>query len=212
MKLVLKILGILVVIIVMLMIAIPYFYRDKIAQAVKDEINKNVNATVDFNDFSLSLFRSFPDFSLGLEGLSVVNKQPFAGDTLAYIPSFELTLDLMSVIKGEEYILKKITISRPHINLKVNNDGKANWDITPESGEQEKTTPENQSSDDKSFVVRLNHVSIHNGMIVYDDKPLTTTVILDGVEHTLSGDFTADFTTLKTFTKVKSATVIFDKI
>jgi len=126
MKLALKIVGILVAVIILGLVTIPYFFRGQIVQKVKEEINKNVNAQVDFKDFSLSLFRSFPDFSFELEGLSVVGKEPFKGDTLAYIPKFDLTLDLMSVFKGSPYEISKIALRDPVINALVKADGTVN--------------------------------------------------------------------------------------
>lgn len=211
MKLFLKILGILILVIILAMVAIPYFFRDQIVEKVKEEINNNVYATVDFTDFNLSLFRSFPNFNFRLEGLSVVNKAPFEGDTLAFIPEFGLTLDLMSVIRGDAYELRKITIWDPQVNALVNKDGAANWDIAPES-DSTTTAPEEQDTGGSAFVIKLRDVEIENARIVYDDKSLATYALLEGVNHKLSGDFTLDYTTLDTYTTISSLTVIYDGI
>jgi len=210
MKLVLKIFGILIIIIITLMVAIPYFFRDQIAQTIKEEINKNVNARVDFSDFSLSLFKSFPDFNFELEGLVVINNRPFERDTLASIPSFNLTLDLMSVFKGDAYELKKVRIEEPYFKLLVNEKGVANWDIAPKT--EESSTTEPGEDDESAFMLKLRHVSIKNARIIYDDESLPTFVILEGVDHSLNGDFTLDFTSLKTKTLVRKASVTYDGI
>jgi hypothetical protein len=52
---------------------------------VKEEANKSLNAKVDFGDFYLTLFSSFPDFRFKIQNVSVINVEPFAGDTLVYI-------------------------------------------------------------------------------------------------------------------------------
>ncbi|MFP4469117.1 MAG: AsmA-like C-terminal region-containing protein [Bacteroidales bacterium] len=208
MKLVFKILGILIAVILLLMVAIPYFFRDQIAEKVKEEINKNLNAQVDFSDFSLSLFRSFPDFNFRLEGLSVVNNVPFEGDTLAYIPAFGLTLDLMSVFRGETYELKRVNLEEPVVNLLVTEAGVANWDVALPSEEEPETTADTGTS----FAIELNNVSIDNGRLIYHDKSIVTYVLLEGLDHELSGDFTLDFTTLKTHTTIDSLTVQYDGI
>jgi len=210
MKLFLKILGILVALIIVLMIAIPYFFRDQIVQKIKEEINKNVNATVNFNDFGLSLFRSFPDFNFRIEGLSIINKAPFNGDTLALLPNFELTLDLMSVIRGEDYMVKKISLKDPFINLLVTEDGAANWDITLPSEEPE--TPGEPDTETSAFVVKLKEVNISGGRIIYDDKSLATLAIIEGLDHKLSGDFTLDFTSLDTYTTIQDLTVFYEGV
>ena len=212
MKLLFKILGVLIIVILLAMVAVPYFYKDQIVEKVKQEINNNVNATVDFTDFDLSLFRSFPNFDFRLEGLSVVNKAPFAGDTLAWIPEFRLTLDLMSVIRGEDYELRKITIMQPTVNALVAEDGAVNWDIAIQSEEATETTPEPEASESSPFVIQLRSVEILDGRIVYDDKSLATYALLEGVNHKLSGDFTLDFTNLNTYTAIRNLTVIYDGV
>lgn len=203
-----KIFGIIIVLILALMVVVPYFFRDQIVARVKEEINKSVNAQVDFSGFSLSLFRSFPDFNFRLSGLSVINNEPFAGDTLAYIPQLNLTIDLKSVFKGDEYIIKKVDLNNPVFNLLVTAEGAANWDIVPESEEAEATAEEESSA----MLIKLRQVTINDARLIYDDKSLVTYVLVEGLNHKLSGDFTADFTTLNTHTTIDEITVFYDEV
>ncbi len=69
---------------------------------VQEKINKNVNAQARYEDVGLSLFRSFPDFSLRLKGLEVMGKDEFDRLRLAGIKNFDVTLDLMSVINDKD--------------------------------------------------------------------------------------------------------------
>ncbi|MCB0553098.1 MAG: hypothetical protein KDD02_06060, partial [Phaeodactylibacter sp.] len=85
-------------------IALPFIFRDRIVELAKEEINKTVNAKVDFQDVSLSLFRSFPDFNLRLENFSILGVEEFEGVQLAGGQAVDLTLDLMSVIKADRPI------------------------------------------------------------------------------------------------------------
>ena len=55
MKKLFKILGILLLLIVLGVVAVPYLFKDKIFSLVKEEVNANLNAVVDFGDFDLSL-------------------------------------------------------------------------------------------------------------------------------------------------------------
>src|SRR3954464_6472476 len=100
MRKLLKWIGIILLVILVLLITLPLIFKGKIVAKVKEEANKNLNAKVDFGDFSLSLIRSFPDFSLAMENLSVINVAPFEGDTLIYAKDLQVTVDLMSVIRG----------------------------------------------------------------------------------------------------------------
>ena len=189
MKKVFKIGGISIVVILILMIALPYIFKDKIVEMVKTEINNSVNAEVDFQDFSLSLFRSFPDFSFGIEGLTVVGIDRFKEDTLVDIGNIYLKLDLGSVFSGDGYEIKSILIKNPTINTLILKDGLANYDIAKESesSDVEEETPE-ESSD---FMLKLKSFVVENADIIYDDREGDMKAILKGMDLNLSGDFTA---------------------
>ncbi|HNZ43041.1 MAG TPA: hypothetical protein PKN41_06840, partial [Bacteroidales bacterium] len=55
-KIVFKALGIVVALLIVLAILLPIIFKKQIVEAVKTEINKSVNAKVDFADYHLSLF------------------------------------------------------------------------------------------------------------------------------------------------------------
>src|SRR5689334_22980744 len=127
MKKLLKWIGIIFLILLVLIITLPIIFKGKIVALVKEEANKNINAKVDFGDFSLSLIRHFPNFSLGIENLSVINVAPFDGDTLIYSKDLDVTVDLMSVISGGQIKIKSVYLDSPVMNFLVNKNGKANW-------------------------------------------------------------------------------------
>ncbi|MBO9660390.1 MAG: hypothetical protein J7527_16330, partial [Chitinophagaceae bacterium] len=79
---VLKITGIVLLVLIAAAFIIPIVFKKQITNLVKKEINNNLTASVDFKDVSISLFRHFPKVSIGLESLSVVGTNEFAGDTL----------------------------------------------------------------------------------------------------------------------------------
>ena len=59
MKKILKWTGISLLLIIVLIILLPFIFKDKIIQTVKDEANKSLNAKVDFGDFDISLISYF---------------------------------------------------------------------------------------------------------------------------------------------------------
>jgi uncharacterized protein involved in outer membrane biogenesis len=79
---ILKIVGGVVLVIVLLLIATPFFLKGKIADIIKNKVNNSINASFDFSDADLSLFRSFPNASVTLDNITLINKAPFEGDTL----------------------------------------------------------------------------------------------------------------------------------
>ena len=211
MKTLFKIIGILVVILIALAFVLPIIFKGKIVEIAKEEINKNVNAKVDFTDFSLSLFKSFPHFNLGIEGVQIIGAGQFSEDTLANINAIDITIDLMSVMGGDSYEIKRIRVTRPEINIKVLEDGSANYDIAVEGDEM---VAEDQTTEDASdpFVLTLKHLEVINGFVKYSDESLDMTLEMKGLNHKLSGDLSEDFTLLKTTTIVEQFTLIYDGI
>ena len=64
------------------LIAAPFILEAKIGDILKNNVNNNVNATLDFSEAKLSLIKSFPSAEVSLKGVSFLNKAPFEGDTL----------------------------------------------------------------------------------------------------------------------------------
>lgn len=207
MKTFFKILGFLIVIVIVAMIIIPLIFHNQIIEKVKEEANANIEARLDFEDYNLSLFRNFPNFGLELEEVSVMGIDEFSGVKLAEMPSFNLSIDLFSVFSGGPYEIEKIQIEEPYFHVKILEDGKANYDIAKETNEAVET-----DKADSDVHLKLRSVQITNGTIIYEDHSTTTFVQAEGVNHKLSGDFTADLTDLKTNTLIRSMDVNYDGV
>ncbi|MBC8486409.1 MAG: hypothetical protein H8D45_10260 [Bacteroidetes bacterium] len=211
MKTFLKIIGILVIIIIALTFILPVIFKGKIFELAKEEINKNVRAKVDFTDLNLSLFKSFPNFTLSLKGLTAVGNEEFEKDTLANIQTIDITIGLFSVIGGDNYEIKRIRIIQPDILVKILEDGKANYDIavqTEEEKEPEITTEEEESA----FAITLKRLEITNANIIYADASQSMTLKIIDLDHTLMGNLSEDFTTLRTNTTIGKLTFNYDGI
>ncbi len=192
MKKFLKISGITFLIILALLIILPYAFKGKIIEIAKSELNKKLNAKVDFSDLSLSFIKNFPSAYIGLENLSVVGVSTFEGDTLVAFKSFGLKVDLMSVLKMKNIKVKSIYVDRPIVNALVLKNGKANWSIMKPSG------PENPSDTSSSapIVVKLKKFTIKNANILYKDEEMGMEAELKGLDFTMSGDLSSDFTSI----------------
>ena len=198
-----KILMAIVVLIIIAMLVVPYFYKDKITELVKTEINKQLNAEVDFTEANLSLFRSFPDFSLGIKYLSVVN---LPEDTLLTVDGLYVTVGIMSVFNDDAIEIKSILIGNPGLSLKVNDQGKNNWDIVKETEEVEESAPE---SEDKTAFL-LKKIEVRSGTIKYEDEESHLKVILEDFNGLLKGKFTESRTNMNLKTGAKAVTVNYD--
>lgn len=202
----LKIIAIIAGILFLIVLLLPYAFRSKITDLVKTELNNAVDAQIDFGKVSLSLLRSFPDFNLRINELSVVGKEAFLADTLLYTKSFDLELDLMSVFRGSPYSIKNIQLVDPLLQLIVLEDGKANWDIAAESSEE----PSETGVQEDPFTIALESIFIQNARVVYDDRELVYFLSLDALTGNLNGDFTVDQTRLKASMEIGSINMSYD--
>lgn len=196
------------IIIVALLFILPVIYKSDIIKLTRTELSKTVNANIDFADMDLSLIRSFPDFNLSVEKLSISGKNQFKEDTLLKLNNLSLALDIFSVFKGENYIIKRITLTDPDVNILVLENGNANYDISfPEDNPPTKSTTTETSS---NFSLSINKFRIINGHLKYDNKELDTQLNLKGVNHTLNGNINQDNVILHTSTRVEAVTLIYD--
>ena len=63
-------------VILLLLIVLPVLFKSRIETMVKEKVNQEIHATVDWSRFSLSFFRGFPDLSVNLHKVSVVGTEP----------------------------------------------------------------------------------------------------------------------------------------
>lgn len=185
--------------------AIPILYKDKIVATAKEEINKSINATVDFKDVSLSLFRNFPQLYFELQDYSVTGNAPFEGVNLAKGKSVGLSLDLYALLFGSGPLkIQSIELIAPTVNIQVLESGTANYDIALPSDAP--TTP-NEEADYSGFAIELERYKIEEANITYSDKSIDTDLEILGLEHEGSGQFTIDVYDLNTTTAIKSISV-----
>ncbi len=197
------ILGFVIVLVLLIaaIVAIPFVFKDQINAAVKLEINKNLEAKVDYSDFDLSLFRSFPNFSLGLKDFTIVGKDDFKGDTLVAVKDFRFTLDIMTVLRQEKYKILAIILKDAKVNAIINKQGKANWDIVKSS---KSSNAETKAS--SQFAVEIKKYEIENGYITYNDEKGSTYLSIQDMDFEGSGDVSKDIYLLETKTKIAELT------
>src|SRR5688572_409654 len=139
----------LLVVVLALLIVLPLLFRDRIAQWAKVEVNRSLDARVDWRDGGLTFFRNFPNLTLRLDDLTVAGKGRFEGDTLAAVRHLRVVLDLASVLGsvvggGGPIVVRAVELDRPRLSLIALEDGTANWDITrktPEAAQPEAAKP-----------------------------------------------------------------------
>jgi hypothetical protein len=190
------ILGIVVVILIISILIIPQLFKGQIAEQVKKVANKNLNATLNFEDIGLSFFKNFPDFTLSIEKITIINHAPFDGDTLARIKTFDTVVNLFSLISGDAVKVVSIELKEPMVYLKVLKNGTTNWEITKAS--QTKT---DTSASAMNLALQL--YSIEDGKIFYQDESSKSVMVIDRLNHNGRGDLTKNIFKLNTETNLE---------
>jgi uncharacterized protein involved in outer membrane biogenesis len=204
-----RILLVLVGLVFLLLLAavlVPILFKDKIEARVKAEVNKNVNAQVEWGEWSISLFRNFPNLTVTMQDIVVTNNAPFEGIQLANIGEVTLTVDIKSVF-GDKIDIRRIGFERPLVHAKVLADGTANWDIALAG---DTVADPASAADTSSFHVGLREYWVNDGRVIYEDASLPMFMELRGLDHRGTGDFTQDLFVLSTTTTADTVNVTFD--
>lgn len=210
-----KLLIILLSIIALLVVAafvIPIIFKDDIKAAIDKEIEASVNADIvfDVDNLNISLFNNFPSLTVSMNDFGVINRAPFEGHILFAAESFEVEVNLMSVINGDMR-LKGLYLNKPDIHIKVLEDGSANYDIAIASEEVEEEIEDTEETATE-FSFAIDHWAINNANIIYDDLTLPFLLELKDLTHTGGGDFSQELFDLTTNTTVSSMNVAYDGV
>jgi len=197
-KKILKIAAIVLVVIVAALFAIPYFFKDQIKAKIAEAINESVDAKVSFADADLSLFKNFPNATVGIEKLVIINKAPFEGDTLVSLGELNLKMSIKELFKGKEEPLSIQGISSTNglINIIFNKDGVGNFDIALKDKNE---TKKDEAS--KPLSLKIQSYKIENFTFRYIDQGSKIKMVIDSLNHEGTGDFTnskLDLTTKST--------------
>ena len=194
-----KIIGIIFVVLILLLVSIPFLFKNTIKEKIMEKVNESVDAQISFTDFSLSLFKNFPDATVEVGGLKVINNAPFEGDTLAYVGNFSAKVNLKDILfkkDNEPYKLLGFSIADAVVNIRMNESGKGNFDIAKSTSETPEEEPSNVSLD-------LNEYSIENLRFTFKDDSSKMSVIVDSLYHKGKGNFANQVLDLETTTSLK---------
>jgi hypothetical protein len=198
-KKILKITAIVFVVIIAALFAIPYLFKDQIKTKITEAINESVDAKVSFADADLSLFKNFPNATVGIEKLVIINKAPFEGDTLVSLGELNLKMSIKELFKGkdEPMSIEGISSTNGLINIIFNKDGVGNFDIALKDKKDETKTDEAS----KPLSLKIQNYKIENFTFRYIDQGSKIKMVIDSLNHEGTGDFTnskLDLTTKST--------------
>ena len=195
----LKIIGIILLVIIVLLIAIPFFLEGKIEEIVKTKVNQNVNATFDFEDADLSLLASFPSAEVSLSKVRLINKAPFEGDTLFASDQVALKMGIGELFKGADdpIGIRSLVVDGAKLYISIDKEQNASYDVALDTA-QDPTVESSEAVE--GFKLNLQSYVISNARIIYDDRAAGMRFEVDEMQHSGSGDLSLNTSELQTAT------------
>ncbi|WP_372937668.1 AsmA-like C-terminal region-containing protein [Seonamhaeicola sp.] len=197
MKKALKIFGIIILIVIALLIAIPFAFQSQITEIVKRYINQSLNAKVEFNDVGLSFIKSFPQARVSVSDLTITNFEPFKDETLATVKNIAFTMPIKELFKKtdeEPITVSSFKIDEALLTLKTDKFGNTNYDIV-KSDSTETSTDEGEGA---SFSFSIEDYSIKNSALTYLDEASNMLIHLSEFNHSGNGTFSAETSEMDT--------------
>ena len=169
-----------------------YIFEDDIIDYAVSEINSHLKAEVQISKVELSFWSTFPDLSINFSDVFIQDALPNSTykDTLLYSEMIQLKFDPLE-IWDENYNLKKCSVSKGTLQLKVNEAAEINYDILQPT----------DSKSDKALKLDLKAIDISNLRFSYSNAIQEQTVSTTFKEVYLSGQFNDDQFVLKTNAK-----------
>ena len=205
MKRILVIAGSVIVLLIIIMIAIPLIYKGKIESMAKEAANNAVNAKVDFKDVELSLFRDFPQLNVSLKNLTITGIGDFENHQLLSAEAFSTSVNLSSIWKSDGLSISEINIEKPVISLKVNKQGKENWEISKEDSTK-------TDSKESTAKIELDKIHISDASFTYNDEGTPMLFSLDKGLFNISGEMKGSNSTLEIEGIAENLTFVYDSI
>lgn len=191
-KKILKITGITFLILIAILIAAPFVFQSQIKDMVKNFINQNLNANVEFSDVNLSLFKSFPQAHVEVTDLVITNFEPFKDETLATAKNLSFSMSIKELFKSADegaIVVNTINLNQALLTLKTNAIGQTNYDIVKERP---------NSNEASSFAFDIKDYKINKSALTYIDEGSNLILYITELNHSGSAKFTNEISELDT--------------
>lgn len=181
------VIGGLVALVALALLIVPTFFSDEVEDFAKGIVNQYVkDAKVDFGDFSLSIFSSFPDLRAGIGQIDVIGQGRFDGDTLLHVGKLYADIDVMKAINGDIQV-NAVSVDDVLAQGIVTADSLANWDIVNMESDTT-TTVEADTTASAPLKLSLAKVDITNVRLAYVDSTSNTRASISGLNANMSGN------------------------
>ncbi|MCD0463874.1 AsmA-like C-terminal region-containing protein [Flavobacterium sp. ENC] len=192
---ILKYVGITFVVILGLLFLTPILFADQIKEQIKKTANERLSAELNYSDVSVSFFRHFPSLTLTLNDLKLNGSAPYKNEKFITAKEVSFGIDVASLIFSKSVKIDQIYLSDSFINVKVNPNGEANYNI------YKSTAQASASKDSTDTALKLERIEILNSKIIYDDQ--STRVHFDALNFNYLGKGNLDKAVFDLYSKAK---------
>ena len=161
---------------------LPILFRPQLVAFAKRQLNKQLTATVEFDDVRVSLLRRFPRLDLRFENLTIAGSEGFSNDTLISVPSAHVVTNFRTLFRSNVEVYA-IELNDPVIRIRVDSNGRQNFNIV-------RSSPGGSDTSSGDFSMELKRYEINNGRISYHDDNARVYAEMDHFNHSGEGDFT----------------------
>ncbi|MBX9808399.1 MAG: hypothetical protein K2X95_11450 [Flavobacteriaceae bacterium] len=197
-----KYIGIGLTAILALMFVTPFIFSDKIKDEIKKTANKKLAGEMNYSDVNVSFFKHFPSLTLTLNDFKLNGSAPFQKERLINAKEVSFGINVSSLIFGKSIKIDEIYLSNSTINIKVNKEGLANYNVYIAEKKAKKT-------DEVSAAIKLDHIEIINSQMTYDDKSTQVHFDAFGFNYLGKGDLAKDIFDLYSKAKIDKLNVLY---
>ncbi|MCG7545256.1 AsmA family protein [Pseudoalteromonas sp. MM17-2] len=169
MKTLAKVLGVIIVVIIGLLIAIPFFIPvDAIFNKVSEQVQSTTGRTLTIaGDKDLAIF---PSLRLELNDVSFSNMEGGSRANMATMKQLDVHIPWSTLFSGEVK-LDKFVIREPDVLLETNAQGQGNWQLFDKvaTEQSQQSTEQGQVKLPDNFDIELGEVAIYGGQFTYLD-------------------------------------------
>ncbi|MEX1010765.1 MAG: AsmA-like C-terminal region-containing protein [Balneolaceae bacterium] len=179
MKLILKIIGGLLLLLVITMVGLTLWFTDeRLRTFVVPQVSETLGRDVEIDHLSLSLFRSFPNAGLQVEGFRIAGR---GEENPATFEQANVTLSLLPLFRRELEITH-FSVDRPTVHFIVYNDSTTNFDDLFDTAELEE-------EETAGFQLTIPDISVREGRVIWHNNPSDSRLTLEGIDATLGLEY-----------------------
>ncbi|QBN20603.1 hypothetical protein E1750_07600 [Flavobacterium nackdongense] len=187
-----------------LLFVTPYIFSDKIKEEIKKTANKKLAGEMNYSDVNVSFFKHFPSLTLTLNDFKLNGSAPFQKERLIDAKEVSFGINIPSLIFGKSINIDEIYLSNSTINIKVNKEGLANYNVYIAEEDNKK------KEEEESSAIKLERIEIINSQLTYDDQSTNLHFDSFGFNYLGKGDLSKDVFDLYSKAKIDKLNLLYE--